>query len=74
MDFFWVQTELMSCTTVWLFFIVIIVIALTPDLLMRIYHDIMNHRTVLKPVCSLDSHFVLPFSSIFCFSFVIACV
>lgn len=49
-SFYRVQTQLMSSITVWLFFLIVLSVALTPDMLMRIYHDIRNHRTVYKPL------------------------
>ena len=49
-NFYWVQVQLMSSLTVWLFLLVIICIALLPDLLIRISHDIRNHRSVYRPV------------------------
>ncbi|XP_070173336.1 phospholipid-transporting ATPase IF-like isoform X2 [Littorina saxatilis] len=52
-SFYWVQIQLMSSLTVWLFFLVIVSIALLPDLLIRIVHDIKNHRAIYRPCCSV---------------------
>ena len=49
-NFFWVQVQLMSSVTVWLFLLIIVFFALLPDLLIRIVHDIRNHRSVYRPV------------------------
>ena len=48
--FYWVLVKLMSSVTVWLYLLLIIIIALLPDILLRILHDIKNHRTVYRPV------------------------
>ncbi|XP_025080273.1 probable phospholipid-transporting ATPase IF isoform X3 [Pomacea canaliculata] len=48
-SFFGVLEEVMGTGMIWLGLLVIICIALLPDLLVRIYQDIRNHQTVYRP-------------------------
>ncbi|KAK7484877.1 hypothetical protein BaRGS_00023920 [Batillaria attramentaria] len=55
LNFYWVMVELFSCGMVWLVIFLLLVVALLPDILIRIATDIRNHRSVIRPLETSDS-------------------
>ncbi|KAL8625040.1 hypothetical protein ACOMHN_012049 [Nucella lapillus] len=51
-NFYMVQVELLSSLIVWLSLILIVVVALLPDIIIRVTHDILDHRLIYQPTSS----------------------